>query len=138
VSKDTKYLCSECNPKKERMKLKEKTLKTFLESNNFVFDYNIACKCIDKYYFPDFKIDCNKFYIIIECDEYAHQSYIYDAERQREINIINGLSKPCIFLRYNPDKKGIKIKTKQEILKSYINYYMNSNVIQSEVSYLFY
>ena len=45
-------------------------------------------------------------------------------------NIIYSLGLPTVFIRFNPDKKNkenklISLKTKQTILKSYIDYYSN-------------
>jgi len=59
-------------------------------------------------------------------------------EKIRENNICYSLGLPCIFIRFNPDKKNIKINIKYKILKSYIEYYKNSNMCNNEVCYLFY
>lgn len=49
---------------------------------------------------------------------------------------------PCIFIRFNPDnkqfKKKVDIKHKNKVLKSYIDYYMNKNITENIVEYLFY
>ena len=145
------HLCSYCNPeKKKRLKTKELALKTFLEENNYTFVHNKKCN-IDKScqtYFPDFLIDCNTFFLVIECDENAHSSYPVDCEKTRENNICFNLGLPCVFLRFNPDKKGVKMNVKQQVLKSYIEYYKNKESLSIEyyendeiivdVVYLFY
>jgi hypothetical protein len=143
VSKNTNFLCSYCNPNKtKRQKTKEIRVKTFLEENNYQFIYNKKCN-LDKScqtYYPDFLIDCYTFFLIIECDENAHNSYPIDCEKIRENNICYALGLPCVFLRFNPDKKGIQMLCKEKILKSYIDYYLDKEKCDqgNEVLYLFY
>lgn len=135
------FLCSYCNPDKpDFIKKREVELKTFLEENNYQFEYNKFCKYQDKWYYPDFKIKSTNgnFWIIIECDERAHKDYEKNDEIERQKNICLGLNLPCIFLRYNPDKKKINMKIKQKILKSYIEYYKNKCNQGNDVCYLFY
>ena len=135
------YLCSYCNPDKAtRQKTKEMAVKTFLEECNYTFIYNKKCN-LDKScqtYYPDFVIDCNNFFVIIECDEYGHKNYDKSCEKIRENNICFALGLPCVFIRFNPDKKNIKMKTKQKILKNYIDYYINKEMCDNGVEYLFY
>ena len=137
----TNYLCSYCNPDKAtRQKTKEMAVKTFLEDNDYAFIYNKKCN-LDKScqtYFPDFVIDCNKFFVILECDEYGHKSYDYDCERIRENNICFALGLPCVFIRYNPDKKDVEKNIKEKVLKSYIEYYINKETCDNVVEFLFY
>jgi len=142
TEKINNYLCSYCNPdkKNKRLKTKELKVKTFLEEQGYNFDYNKKCN-LDKNcqtYFPDFMIDCNSFFIIIECDENAHSGYDPECERIRENNICFSLGLPCVFLRFNPDKKKIKMKIKEKVLKSYIEYYKNKENCDNETVYLFY
>lgn len=137
----TKYLCSYCNPDKPtRQKTKEMRVKTFLEECNYKFIHNRKCNLDNscQTYFPDFLIDCNTFFLVIECDEDAHKSYPNDCEKMRENNICFALGLPCVFLRFNPDKKNVKMKVKEKVLKSYIEYYMNRESMNNEVQYLFY
>ena len=139
VNNRTNYLCSYCNPDKPtRIKTKELKMKEFLLENNYQFEYNKYCIYEDKGYFPDFKIKCDNFWIIIECDEFSHNTYDKKDEKIREKNICFALNKPCIFLRYNPDKKGIKNIVKQKVLKSYIDYYKCKQNFDNIVEYLFY
>lgn len=143
VTKNNNYLCNYCNPDKStRQKTKELQLKKFLIDNEYKFEYNIYCNYDDKRYFPDFKIDCNTFFLIIECDEYAHRTYDKNDEKIREDNIRLALNKNCVFIRYNPDnkrnRKKIKTKDKEKILKSYIDYYKSKERCDNEICYLFY
>jgi hypothetical protein len=135
------YLCSYCNPDKiTRQKSKELQLKTFFEVQGYVFIYNKKCNISNtcQTYYPDFVFDCLKFFLIIECDERGHSHYSKQCERIRENNICFSLGLPCVFIRYNPDKRGITQKTKEMVLKSYIEYYKNSSTCDNEVVYLFY
>ena len=91
-----------------------------------------------RHIFPDFLIDNCTFFLIIECDENAHSSYPINCEKIRENNICYALGLPCIFIRYNPDLKGINLKTKEIVLKSYIDFYLDKDICDNEVQYLFY
>ena len=142
VNKKTNYLCSYCSPiTNKRLKTKEMKVKKFLEKY-YNITYNKNCRLNDtcNIYYPDFLIECNSYFIVIECDEYAHNSYDYSCERIRENNITYNLGLPCVFIRYNPDKKGVPSKTKEIILKSTIDYYKNLNPsdIFNFTDYLFY
>ena len=147
VNKSTNYLCSYCNPESsKKQKTKENRVKQFLEEHNYTFVYNKKCNLNStcQKYFPDFLIDCNTFFLIIECDEDSHSSYPIDCEKMRENNICYALGLPCVFIRFNPDKspiskKKIKIETKEKVLKSYIEFYKSKEIIEgNEVCYLFY
>lgn len=65
-------------------------------------------------------------------------------EKIRENNICYSLGLPCVFIRFNPDKKEIFSKTKYIVLKSYfpnlgnIEYYKNTEKSNNIVEYLFY
>lgn len=111
-----------------------------MEKNQYDFEYNKFCKYDDKGYYPDFKIKStsDNFWIILECDENAHKDYDKKDEKERENNICFALGLTCVFIRFNPDKKKIKMKTKQKVLKSYIEYYKNKDKCDNEVCYLFY
>ena len=142
TGKKTNWLCSYCNPEKtKRQKTKKIKLKTFLENNNYKFIYNKKCNINNscQTYYPDFLIDNGTFFLIIECDEDAHKSYDYNCERIRENNICFALGLPCVFIRFNPDA-GVKkrIKIKEKILKSYIDYYLSKEICNNEINYLFY
>ena len=68
----------------------------------------------------------------------SHKTYDKNDEKIRENNICFALNIPCVFLRYNPDKKEIKQIIKQQILKSYIEYYINKDLTENTIEYLFY
>jgi hypothetical protein len=143
-------LCGYCNqdkPKKE--KTKEKTLKKWIDENytDFVYNKKVNMDSSCRTHFPDFLKDCRTFFLIVECDEFAHKNYEFSCERIRENNIVYALGLPCVFIRYNPDR--IKINSNSEdkqneelsrlrILKSYIDYYLSKEYCDNEVVYLFY
>jgi len=139
--KRTNFLCSYCNPNRSiRQKTKELRVKRFLEEQQYTIIHNKKCN-IDQscqMHFPDFIIDCQTFFLIIECDEFAHSTYGVECERIRENNICFALGLPCVFLRYNPDKKNVKQKVKEMVLKSHIEYYKNNDYCDNEVVFLFY
>jgi hypothetical protein len=131
VRGETNFLCSYCNPnRKQHVKTRENNLKVFLAQQNYTFEYNKSVRVDSScpLYFPDFVIDCNTFFIVIECDENAHKGYEIECERTREKNIA----------RWNPDKKNVKMKTKLMVLKSTIDYYKSFSKTNPETVYLFY
>jgi hypothetical protein len=133
------YLCSYCNPNSTtRQKTKEIKIKKWLEENEYIFKYNKNCnntgsEC--RRYFPDFLFECGTFFIVLEVDEFAHSGYDVSCEKIRENNISIQLGLPTMFIRYNPDLKGINQKAK---LKSTLDFYLKKEWIDPQVIYLFY
>ena len=141
VRNTNNYLCSYCNPeKKKRQKTKELKLKTWIDTHysEFIYNKKVNMNSTCQLYYPDFLKDCGTFFLIIECDENAHSSYPPSCERIRENNIVFALGLPCVFIRYNPDYKGISEKLRYTLLKSYIDYYLSKETSDNEVIYLFY
>ncbi len=141
VGKRNNYLCSYCNPtKSKRIKTKELSIKSLLETNNikFIHDKQITNECCLKYR-PDFLIDCNTYYIVLEVDEDAHCSYDKECEIIRMNNIITSIGLPAKFVRYNPDKKKISKKVKEETLIKTLKEEMDKELLE-DISpiYLFY
>lgn len=139
VFKKTNYLCSYCNPDKKRsQKTKEIRVKELLESSNisFVHDKTVSNECCLKYR-PDFVIDCVTYYIVLECDEDAHVQYDKECEIIRMNNISHSLGLPTKFIRYNPDKKGLKAEQKEDKLIKELKRLMK-NFDNIEPLYLFY
>lgn len=53
---------------------------------------------------PDFVIDCDFFFLIIEVDENQHQSYDCSCELSRMVQLHQDFGgTPVVFIRYNPD-----------------------------------
>ncbi len=104
VRKSNNYLCSYCSPNSSiRRKQKENKLKEFLletyPDRNFINDKSCNIENSCQKYRPDFLLDFNTFFLIIECDEFAHSNYDPECERIRENNICFNLGLPCIFIR---------------------------------------
>jgi hypothetical protein len=74
----------------------------------------------------------------LEIDEHAHSSYDKDCERIRENNISIQLGLPTIFIRYNPDKKGVTLDEKLNTLKKTLDYFISKPFSDPQVKYLFY
>ncbi len=136
LTKKTNKICSVCDENSYK-KTKEYELKEFLETfyDNITHNKSINLNNSCKSYRPDFLIDCNNFFLIIECDENKHINYKCEDSRMNDIIFQLGL--PCVFIRYNPDSKINKI-TKHRVLKSYIDYYINKQFVNPEVVYLFF
>lgn len=135
----TQDICSYCNPD-SRKKTKENRVKVLLQKNNIIAvnDKVVRNGCCLKYR-PDFVIDCKTYFLVVEVDENAHNSYDSDCEAVRMNNIAHSLGLPTKFIRYNPDKKGISKKYKETELLITINTFLNLNVLEDpEVVYLFY
>lgn len=128
--KHNNTLCKYCNPNKNK-KTKEEQFYNLLinvklnESIYYKFIYNksIGFECGN--YRPDFKFDCNTYFVIIEIDENQHKQYDNNCEliRMNNIYLANGL--PTLFIRFNPDSfkcNNIKI---QISLKDKYNYFIN-------------
>src|SRR6476620_7054506 len=141
VKKINKYLCSYCNPnKQEKTKRKEIIIKELLEKQNLTFthDKQISNDCCIKYR-TDFLFDCKNYFIILEVDENAHNGYPKECEIIRMNNLASGLGLPTLFIRYNPDKTGIKQKEKHfellNTLKANLNFPL---LVYPTPIYLFY
>jgi hypothetical protein len=84
---------------------KELRIKTVLETNNIPITTHDK---VPKYFCskkkPDFIIDCDYFFLIVEVDENQHRSYACDCEVGRMIQLHQDFGgTPVIFIRYNPD-----------------------------------
>ena len=141
VSKSNDYLCSYCDPVKTiKRKTRENRVRDLLNKNGiaFVQDVQFNNDCCLKYR-PDFLIDCGTYFVVIECDENAHEQYDKDCEIIRMNNISSGLGLPTKFIRYNPDKTGIHIEEKEERLLEIVNATINQSYLSDlSVMYLFY
>ena len=143
VLKNNNYLCSYCNKEKpKRFKTKENEVKQLLELNNiqFIHDKQVSNKCCYKYR-PDFVVDCLYYYLIIEVDEDAHSSYDKECELIRMNNIQASMGLPTKFIRYNPDKKGIRKNIKKKELLERVKEWMKKELEELKTEdpvYLFY
>lgn len=147
-------LCKYCNPNKSKKTKEEKFYNCIVKNKlneseyyKFIYNKSIGFECGN--YRPDFKFDCNTYFVIIEIDETQHKQYSEQCEliRMNNIYLANGL--PTLFIRFNPDsfKKKIKINISlSDKYKYFINelpkYLFNNYIFQSEtgidIIYLYY
>jgi hypothetical protein len=98
-------LCFDCKPREERKgKERELAVVDFLRDNGIEFIHDRYCGEKNGNYKPDIKIDCASHLVMVEIDEKQHASYGEQEENWRMIQIAETEKKPCIFIRYNPDK----------------------------------
>lgn len=90
----------------------EKEVYDFLTENEyeFVFNKSVSSKLRFR---PDFLFTFDTHTLIVEVDEYQHNSYDVDEEVSRMECIQTELDQNCIFIRYNPNSFKIKGKTKR-------------------------
>ncbi len=116
-------MCSYCLPSYENklyqktyQKSKEYDVVNFLKENlpdyNFVHNQSVGNHCTkgekeksNGHLFPDIRIDCGHYHLIIEVDEHKHRGANYKCDEARMYDIIAKLGLPTIFIRYNPDSK---------------------------------
>jgi hypothetical protein len=135
------FLCSYCNPDKtKRQRTKEFAVKKLLDDNGIpnIHNKTVVNDCCLKYR-PDFVIDCDTYFIVLEVDENAHNHYEPECEMVRMNNISVALGLPTKFVRYNPDLKGVDSKRKEAALLDTIKTLVNKPLLESiEPIYLFY
>jgi hypothetical protein len=135
-------LCSYCNPNStKKQKTKEESVNKLLLKNNltFVRDKQVGNNDCCFRYRPDFLFDCGTYFVVLECDEDAHNSYDKDCEIVRMNNITMSIGLPTKFIRYNPDLSGIHYLVKQKKLIETLNEWLNLELLMDpEPLYLFY
>lgn len=97
--------CRYCGDFSQFRLFKQNKVKMFLDKEKIKYDsYD---KIIDQGICgkerPDFLIDCNTHFIILEVDESQHKGSKYNCENVRMQNLTYSLGLPVIFIRYNPD-----------------------------------
>lgn len=141
-TKINNYLCSYCNPDStKKQKTKEDSVNKLLLKNNYTFvrDKQVGNNDCCFRYRPDFLFDCGTYFVVLECDEDAHNSYDKDCEIVRMNNITMSIGLPTKFIRYNPDLKGVHYLTKQKKLIETLNKWLNLELLMDpEPLYLFY
>ncbi len=105
-------ICNSCSPrfvKGKRKKVREDTVRDFLKARGFDFvseDKTVYGACSK--YRPDFVIDFNEFFCIVEVDENQHKGRAYECEEGRMLQIHQDCGGvPIVFIRYNPDSYHI-------------------------------
>lgn len=125
-------------------KTKENEVIKYINENidkNIITNKSVGIKYTGSALYPDIRIECDKYQIIIEIDEFQHNSY--KCEEQRMYDIIAKVNQPCIFIRYNPDNKDSDKKILLEKVKKYLDLKENDihdlcNDYGFFVEYLFY
>lgn len=128
---------------------KELGIKKLLEDNQFEFIHNRTIPDDESKRRPDFRIKTKNGHIIIEVDEFQHSrrssDYNCECEITRMKQIYHGLKEPnLLFIRYNPDNYKPSfgnVQTELErhkTLLKYLRYYMNNEIENLKVLYLFY
>ena len=97
-------------PVTNRYKTKEMAVRDFLKSSfpdvPFIHDKRVECHL----YRPDFVYDFGSHVVVIEVDEYQHETYDTSCDSKRLMSIFQGLgSRPMAMIRFNPDAyEGVK------------------------------
>ncbi|AYV83189.1 MAG: hypothetical protein Hyperionvirus4_154 [Hyperionvirus sp.] len=123
--------CEYCVPfpiKKLYHKTKEYIVLDFLQINlvkelgdkKLVHNKSVGCQCTGTHLYPDFRIDCGYYFLIIEVDEFEHKYGNYTCEDKRMYDIVAKIGMRCIFIRYNPDNKISDINVLLETIKKYL------------------
>ena len=117
--------CSMCDPTSKtasRLLSKERVILKLLVASfpEFLITYNTSVGTSCGRYRPDFVIDAVTHFVIVEVDEFSHNSYDKSCESIRQENIVQALGLPSIFIRYNPDAHHDPL-TKKSIFVSSIN-----------------
>ena len=94
-------------PVTRRYKTKEMSVRDFLKKSfpdvPFIHDKKVECHL----YRPDFVYDFGSHVVVIEVDEYQHESYDTSCDNKRLMSIFQGLgSRPMVMIRFNPDAYG--------------------------------
>lgn len=105
IKSDTKMcnICAKVDITKIRHE-KELKIKTLLEEEEIDFIHDRTSDPGCHKHRPDFLIDCETHYIVIEVDENQHSSYADECEIARMVNIQQGFGgMRVLFIRFNPD-----------------------------------
>jgi hypothetical protein len=117
--------CEYCNIIDSKLlyeKTKEKNVYNYLVEHidtNIIYNKSVGTKYTDTHLYPDFRIECDKYQIIIEVDEFKHKNY--NCEEKRMYDIMGKIGQPCVFIRYNPDSKDSDLETLLDMINKYIN-----------------
>ncbi|QJX71883.1 hypothetical protein F-M6_0120 [Faustovirus] len=110
-------LCEFCLQGAKVIKEKEDRIKQLFDSKGIKYDsYNkvIDSNCSNKR--PDFVIDYNTFFVVVEVDETQHSRYNQDCETTRMKQIHQSVGMDTLFIRFNPDSY---IDNTNKVIKSY-------------------
>lgn len=101
-------------------------LESLLDKNGFKFFNDTMTQYGYDVFKHDYIIECNKYLIIIECDENQHKHYSEECEQARMIALFKSYKdKHLTFIRYNPNnylnqfgniKKGFSIENNNRLI----------------------
>ncbi|QJX73896.1 hypothetical protein F-E9_123 [Faustovirus] len=102
---DGKTKCIYCEgATKKHEKIHETRVKKLLDQNGINYESHDTIPDVDcNKYRPDFVIDYNTFYVILEVDEEQHKRYNQECEISRMKNLHQTMGMDTLFIRYNPD-----------------------------------
>ena len=140
--------CLNTSHKKKYEKTKELKILKFFEENlincDIIYNKSVGTECNEKRFYPDFRIDCNFFILIIEVDENKHRGSQYECDVQRMYDIVCELGISCVFLRYNPDSHNSDEKKLLDRVRYYLQFKNEcdiTNIVGKygiKIEYLFY
>ena len=141
-----RHLCADCDDTRpRRRKTRESMMVEFLK-NKFP-DISIAAQdrtipdtACSKFR-PDVLYLVGQHAIVVECDEDQHGHIPLQCEQRRMVSIAQDCQMPTIFIRFNPDKKGVEMKAALQELGKAIEPLFNDPPVSSlgiDVIYLFY
>jgi hypothetical protein len=119
--------CSYCQDYRKTYEIATlKYLRKELPKIEFIHNTSTGNTCTDSggHRFPDIRIDCGFYQIIIEVDEYQHRGATYECDQQRMVDIMGQLWSRCIFIRYNPNHKDSDL----DILVSEVTDYLSVDI----------
>lgn len=109
--KDYEGHCAQCfshafpdSHRIRKYKTKERAVKDFLIEKwpESLITHDKAVECFR--FRPDFVIELGTHTIVIEVDEFQHQTYETSCENKRLMSVFQGLgSRPMVMIRFNPD-----------------------------------
>tara|TARA_R100001163_G_scaffold65827_1_gene65324 strand:- start:1671 stop:3380 length:1710 start_codon:yes stop_codon:yes gene_type:complete len=138
-------LCNTCGDYKKYHKRKEFEILKLLQ-NNKIFHYHNK-RIYRTLFRPDFYIELDNYYLIIEVDEYRHKDYLLIDDIERMKKIRKKSDRNIIFIRYNPDaykndkNEIIRFQTgRKEFLLNLIQQLSHMKDIEEEINvyYLYY
>lgn len=118
-------LCEYCNTVDNRIKrekTKEKIVHNYLLEHlnrEIIYNKSVGSLYTDTHLYPDFRIECDNYQVIVEVDEFKHKNY--KCEMKRMYDIMGKLGQPCVFIRYNPDSEESDLNILLTIIHKYIN-----------------
>jgi hypothetical protein len=106
---DDEQKCTRCSDylRKRLHCRKQRLVKSWLDTSENMLKYTLYDRQVDGGACgrerPDFMWDVGTHAVVLEVDEFQHQSTPCDCEQVRMANVTNSIGMPCIWIRFNPD-----------------------------------